>query len=226
MHFNAIIVAGGSGVRFGLKKQFLDLLGVPVLKRAVTCFDAHPAIKRLIVVVPEEDTTLVRQMLLNMDKELVIVKGGKTRQESVMNGLQCAHKSIPVLIHDGVRPLVSSILTDRVIAGLSGIDGCIPALEITDTLKEASDGIVLRTLSRKGFYQVQTPQAFITETLMEAHMKASQEGLNQFTDDSALMESAGKKVKIVEGDPLNVKITFKDDILMAEAILKCRTGLA
>ena len=224
MSFSALIVAGGSGARFGLKKQFLDLNGVPVLKRSVSCFDAYKAIDRLVVVVPEEDIPQTRRMLSDMGKGLVITKGGRTRQESVVNGLHCAHGSRAVLIHDGVRPLVSSSLIDRVIAGLKGVDGCIPVLEVTDTLKMARNGMVVETIPREGLYQVQTPQAFVTKTLLEAHEKALKEGSLLFTDDSALLESAGKLVRIVEGDPLNVKITFKEDIIIAEAILRCRTG--
>lgn len=223
MAFSAVIVAGGSGARFGLKKQFLDLLGIPVLKRTVSCFDAHAALDKLFVVVPEEDMPQARQILADTLKDLVIIKGGRTRQESVMNGLRCAHESQTVLIHDGVRPFISSILIDRVIAGLEGVDGCIPALEVTDTLKEASDGMVIKTIPRSNLYQIQTPQAFVTKTLIMAHEKTSSVGL--FTDDSALLEASGKTVRIVEGDPYNVKITFKDDIVLAEAILRCHTGL-
>ena len=223
MAFSAVIVAGGSGARFGLKKQFLDLLGIPVLKRTVSCFDAHAAINKLFVVVPEEDMPQARQILADTLKDLVIIKGGRTRQESVMNGLRCAHESQTVLIHDGVRPFISSILIDRVIVGLEGVDGCIPALEVTDTLKEASDGMVIKTISRSNLYQIQTPQAFVTKTLIMAHEKSRSVGL--FTDDSALLEASGNTVRIVEGDPYNVKITFKDDIVLAEAILRCHTGL-
>ena len=85
--------------------------------------------------------------------------------------------------------------------------------------------MVVATIPRGSLYQVQTPQAFVRKTLLEAHEKALQDGSLQFTDDSALLEAAGKTVRIVEGDPLNVKITFKQDIIMAEAILRCRTGL-
>ena len=223
MAFSAVIVAGGSGARFGLKKQFLDLLGIPVLKRTVSRFDAHAAIDKLFVVVPEEDMPQARQILADTLKDLVIIKGGRTRQESVMNGLRCTHESQTVLIHDGVRPFISSILIDRVIAGLEGVDGCIPALEVTDTLKEVHDGLVIKTIPRSNLYQIQTPQAFVTKTLIMAHEKTRSVGL--FTDDSALLEASGKTVRIVEGDPYNVKITFKDDIVLAEAILRCHTGL-
>jgi 2-C-methyl-D-erythritol 4-phosphate cytidylyltransferase len=223
MVFSAVIVAGGSGARFGLKKQFLDLLGIPVLKRTVSCFDAHAAVDKLFVVVPEEDIPQTRQILADITKELVITNGGMTRQESVMNGLRFAHESQAVLIHDGVRPFISSSLIDRVIAGLEGVDGCIPALEVTDTLKEVHDGMVIKTIPRSNLYQIQTPQAFVTKALMSAHEKSPGGGL--FTDDSSLLEASGKTVRVVEGDPYNVKITFKDDIVLAEAILRCHTGL-
>jgi 2-C-methyl-D-erythritol 4-phosphate cytidylyltransferase len=224
MGFSAVIVAGGSGERFGQKKQFLDLLGIPVLKRTVSCFDNHPAIERLIVVVPEEDIQQTRHILEGVTKMLVVARGGKTRQESVMSGLQNAQKSLAVLIHDGVRPFITPDLIDRVTMGLTGADGCIPALEVTDTLKEVNAGMVMRTIPRHGLYQVQTPQAFVTQTLISAHENAAKNAV--FTDDSSLLEAYGKAVRIVEGDPYNMKITFKDDILLAEAILRCHTGLA
>jgi 2-C-methyl-D-erythritol 4-phosphate cytidylyltransferase len=222
MAFSAVIVAGGSGARFGLKKQFLDLLGIPVLKRTVSCFDSHAAIDRLYIVVPEEDMQQARQILAGTHKELVITKGGRTRQESVMNGLRCAYESRRVLIHDGVRPFISQGLIDRVIAGLEGADGCIPALEVTDTLKEVDNAVVIRTIPRSNLYQIQTPQAFVTKTLLSAHERAPG---GVFTDDSALLEASGKTVRVVEGDPYNVKITFRDDIVLAEAILRCHTRL-
>ena len=193
-----------------------------MLKRAVSCFDVHAAVDKLFVVVPEEDMPQTRQILADVSKELIITKGGTTRQESVMNGLRCAHESQTVLIHDGVRPFISSRLIDRVIAGLEGVDGCIPALEVTDTLKEVHDGMVIKTIPRSNLYQIQTPQAFVTKTIMKAHDSFSG---GVFTDDSALLEASGKIVRIVEGDPNNVKITFKDDIVLAEAILRCHTEL-
>jgi 2-C-methyl-D-erythritol 4-phosphate cytidylyltransferase len=224
MAFSAVIVAGGSGERFGRKKQFLDLHGTPVLKRAVDSFDAHHAVERLIVVVPEEDIQETRAILSGVEKTLVVTRGGKTRRESVMNGLQCAHERPAVLIHDGVRPFITQDLIERVIEGLLGVDGCIPALEVTDTLKEVRSGVVMRTIPRHGLYQVQTPQAFVTHTLIQAHENAAKDA--EFTDDSSLLEAYGKAVRIVEGDPYNMKITFKNDILLAEAVLRCHTGLA
>ena len=224
MDFSAVIVAGGSGERFGQKKQFLDLLGIPVLARTVSCFDAHRAVKQIIVVVPEEDIPQTRRILKGIGKTLVVAKGGQTRQESVRNGLDCVRESPAVLIHDGVRPLITTELMDRVIEGLKGVDGCIPALEVTDTLKEVQEGMVMKTIPRRGLYQVQTPQAFLTGTLVKAHENAARDGA--FTDDSSLLEACGRTVRVVPGDPCNVKITFREDITLAEAILRCHTGSA
>ena len=221
MSLSAIIVAGGSGQRFGLKKQFLDLKGIPVLKRAASGFIAHESVDQIVVVVPEEDLNLIHEMFSDADKKLVITKGGKTRQQSVFNGLKIARNSKSVLIHDGVRPFVTHSLITRVIEGLTDADGCIPALEVTDTLKEVHSGIIRKTIPRKNLYQVQTPQAFLTQELIEAHKKAFDTGTMDKTDDSALMESMGKTIKVVQGDLLNIKITFENDLILAEAILTC-----
>lgn len=223
---SAIIVAGGSGKRFGLKKQFIELLGIPVLKRSVSCFERHPAIDRIVIVVPEEDMATARSLFPDPAKELLFAAGGKTRQESVRNGLDRTVPSDVVLVHDGVRPFVSQELVDRVILGLEGADGCIPGIEVSDTLKESRDGHVTRTVERSGLYRIQTPQAFVASRLAKAHALAAERGRPATTDDSALLEEAGMRVRLVPGDPMNMKITFQGDILLAEAILRCRTGWA
>jgi 2-C-methyl-D-erythritol 4-phosphate cytidylyltransferase len=101
------------------------------------------------------------------------------------------------------------------------VDGCIPGLALTDTVKEARDGFVVKTIPRGAVYQVQTPQAFVTRTILQEHGKAAEAGSGLFTDDSSLLEAAGRAVRVVRGDPFNIKITFQEDIPMAEAILRC-----
>lgn len=221
MSLDALIVAGGSGRRFGRKKQFLELAGIPVLKRAAACFETHPRVTRIIVVVPDEDVPEAQQLMAGCPKELVVTGGGKTRQDSVRKGLALVGDGPAVLIHDGVRPFVRPELIDRVIAGLEGADGCIPGLALTDTVKEARDGFVVKTIPRGVVYQVQTPQAFVTRTILQEHGKAAGAGSGLFTDDSSLLEAAGLAVRVVRGDPFNIKITFQEDIPMAEAILRC-----
>lgn len=225
MSLSAIITAGGSGLRFGLKKQFIELKGIPVLQRAVTPFLEHESVNHVVVVVPEEDTQMVQEMFPRAGIRLTVTGGGRTRQQSVFHGLTAARDSDIVLIHDGVRPFVSHDLISRVVEGISGVDGCIPALAVTDTLKEAKNGIVERTIPRDNLYQVQTPQAFRTRDIRKAHEEAMHSGIMKITDDSGLIESMGKVVRIVPGDAFNIKITFEKDLLLAEAITLCLTEL-
>lgn len=224
MSLDVVVVAGGSGRRFGGKKQFLDLMGIPVLKRAVACFESHPRISRIIVVVPEEDIPESRDMLSGSSKDILVTRGGETRQESVRNGLGLTGEGRVVLIHDGVRPFVRPELIDRVIEGMAHAEACIPVLPLTDTIKECSDGFVVKTIPRERTYQVQTPQAFVAATLRSEHRKASLSGACLFTDDSSLIEAAGLPVRTVDGDPYNIKITYPGDIPMAEAMLRCLSG--
>ncbi|MEA3222915.1 MAG: 2-C-methyl-D-erythritol 4-phosphate cytidylyltransferase [Thermodesulfobacteriota bacterium] len=220
---SSVIVAGGGGKRFGAKKQFLILSGMPVLKRTVATFDSHPAIHRIVVVVPEEDVSMAKDMLMGLKKVYAIVAGGETRQASVWSGLQLIKDSEIVLIHDGVRPLVSHSLIAKVIDGINGYDACIPALPVADTIKQVKDDIVLKTIPRADVYTIQTPQAFNTAKIIAAHEKADRKR-SIATDDSTLLEEYGANIRVVEGDPYNMKITRRTDMLFAEVIIKCHTG--
>lgn len=223
MAASAIIVAGGSGLRFGWKKQFISLGGIPVLRRTVRCFDSHPLITHIIVVAPLTDIEQVKKLLHGLKTPIDITAGGTTRQESVWNGLQIETSTDLVLIHDGVRPLVSEALISRVIKGIEDFDACIPGIAVSDTIKEADGQFVSRTIPRNTLYQAQTPQAFKRSGILQAHRSAKTCGPGQATDDSALIENAGGKVRLVSGDPFNIKITLKEDISIAEAILQCHT---
>jgi len=214
---SAVIVAGGSGSRFGQKKQFITLGGIPVLLKTVQCFAGNPAIDRLIVVVPSDDVASTTALTRDIPTPHTVVAGGPTRAASVMNGLNAALENHIVLIHDGVRPFVGPDLIHRVIAGLAGCDAAVPGLAVTDTLKEASGSTVLRTVSRRNLYQIQTPQAFFTENILAAHKQAAGQP-EPPTDDSMLIEAQGGRVRIVDGDPYNIKITLLEDMLFAEAI--------
>ena len=223
MTASAVIVAGGSGERFGLKKQFVPLGGVPLIRRAVQAFLSHDAIDVVVVAVPREDMDLAKQILTDVSPRVHLVQGGGTRQESVFNGLAEVEPSGLVLVHDAVRPLVTRELISRVLGGIDEADGCIPVLAVSNTLKEAKAGVVIRTVPRANLYEAQTPQAFHAGKILEAHVLARQRGVLDATDDSALVENAGGVVRTVEGDPMNIKITVKKDLEMAEALLACRT---
>ncbi|MCD6570069.1 MAG: 2-C-methyl-D-erythritol 4-phosphate cytidylyltransferase [Deltaproteobacteria bacterium] len=220
---SSVIVAGGGGKRFGARKQFLDLSGVPVIKRTVLAFDSYPAIHQIIVVVPEEDISMTNDMLMGFKKVYAIVAGGKTRQASVWKGLQLIKDSEIALIHDGVRPLVSHSLIGKVIDGIKGFDACIPALPVADTIKQVKDGFVLKTIPRADVYTIQTPQAFNTSKIIAAHEMANKKR-SIATDDSTLLEEYSADIRVVEGDPYNIKITHEVDMLLAEVIIKCHTG--
>jgi 2-C-methyl-D-erythritol 4-phosphate cytidylyltransferase len=213
---SAIIVAGGSGKRFGGKKQFINLAGEIVLKITVKAFDI-PDINRIVVVVPKEDIDEVQTCLQELKKEIKVVSGGQTRHNSVMNGLNAAGSCNIVLIHDGVRPFVTATLIGRVINGTKEADGCIPVLPVIDTIKIAENGFIKKTVPREYLFAVQTPQAFRMEKIFNAHNKAiGREYIP--TDDSILIEESGGTVKIVEGEHFNIKITLPEDMILAEAI--------
>ena len=213
---SAIIVAGGSGKRFGGKKQYIKLAGESVLIITVKAFDI-PGINRIVVVVPKEDIDEVRTYLQELKKEIKVVSGGPTRHSSVMNGLNAAGDCDIALIHDGVRPFVTASLIERVIDGTKEADGCIPVLPVIDTIKIAENGFIKKTVPRECLFTVQTPQAFKMEMILNAHKKAI--GKDYITtDDSMLIEESGGTVKIVEGERTNIKITLPEDMLFAEAI--------
>ena len=224
MAASAVIVAGGSGTRFGRKKQFLDLCGVPLIRRTVDVFASHEAVDTIIVAVPPEDIDLTRQILEGAASPVRVVQGGRTRQESVYNGLLNIAGAGTVLVHDAVRPLVTGELISRVLEGLGEGDACIPVLAGSNTLKEVREGVVVRTVPRSDLYEVQTPQAFPVLKILKAHTLARQRGILDATDDSAVIEQAGGVVRVVEGDPFNIKITVAKDLEIAEAMLTCRTG--
>lgn len=219
MKASVVIVAAGSGRRIGQKKQFIALRGTPILKRSVAVFDKHDAIEHIVVVVSPEDVSSCSTMLADTSTPLIVTAGGASRSDSVRCGLDHLAHSKVVMIHDGVRPFVTPELISRLLENIEGYDACIPGLEVSDTLKEIHGDTVLKTVSRENLFQVQTPQAFISELIIRAHETRSE----QATDDSFLIEKAGGKVRLVKGDPYNIKITLPEDILLAEAILTCRT---
>lgn len=226
MGADALIVGGGSGIRFGSKKQFFTLGGTPLIGRSVQCLAGHPAVERMIVVVPREDFDLTRPLLAGIDKPLELAPGGRTRQESVRSGLELCRRDGLILVHDGVRPFASRELISRVIAGMGDHDACVPGLAVSNTLKEVDGDLVVRTVPRLKLFAVQTPQCFRAAVIHEAHERAAARGFVEATDDSALVEELGGRVRLVEGDPYNLKITVAEDIAMAEALLKCRSGSA
>lgn len=222
----AVIVAAGRGERAGQPeqgpKQYRHIGGAPVIRHTLENFLAHPAIAEIAVAIHVDDDELFAQAAGALADRVIVVPGGATRQESTLLALLALqNKGLDaVLIHDGVRPFTNAALIDRVIAGLENGGGSLPALGVSDTLKQAGDDhIVTGTIPRHGLFAAQTPQGFAFDAILAAHQQAHTAGRSDFTDDAAIAEWAGIAVKIVEGSPNNVKLTWAKDIEMANTRL-------
>lgn len=226
----AIVPAAGSGTRMGMKtkKQFLALDGTPLLGYALKTMEACPAVQDIVIVASpgEEDycrTAVVEKLGLN--KVAAIVPGGKERQDSVYNGLLALSPEFDiVVVHDGVRPLFSLDILNLVISAAETYGAATCAVPAKDTVKLAGeDNFVTRTLPRDRTWLVQTPQAFRYELIVEAHRRARSDNLLA-TDDTALVESIGGRIKIVMGSYDNIKITTPEDLNVALAIIRAAAG--
>ena len=229
----AILVAGGKGLRMqsSVKKQFIDLDGIPVIVHTLAAFDTHCRVDEIILVVPEQDLDFTRNELLHrfsFSTPLHIIKGGITRQDSVGNGLEkalkiCAQPETTfVLIHDGVRPFVGENLIDRCLDGALKNGACIPALGIIDTVKRADkNGKIIGTLDRDGLFRAQTPQVFRLDLIVKAASYARDTGF-WGTDDASICEHAKLEVDIVDGGPFNIKLTSPQDLIFAGLIIQAQ----
>lgn len=236
----AVIVAGGAGRRFrsNVPKQFASLGGKPLLAHTVARFEAARTIDRIVLVLPPGSLEESRRRLVEHFgvKPVELAPGAETRQASVWEGLRRLDETFDgiVAVHDGVRPLVPPEVIDRVVGEAARSEGCgaIAALPLVDTLKEVSrDGLVTRTVDRDRLYRAQTPQCFRYETLRRAFESAIESGFTG-TDEAALVERMGVRVRVVEGSDRNLKVTTRDDLALAELYLeqegrapaKTRTG--
>jgi 2-C-methyl-D-erythritol 4-phosphate cytidylyltransferase/2-C-methyl-D-erythritol 2,4-cyclodiphosphate synthase len=221
----AIIPAAGESRRMqiGINKQFLRIAGQPVLTRTLLSLKGF-ADEFIIVCRPGEEDQC-RDAIGGILEDYKLLPGGATRQDSVYAGLAHARGDY-VLIHDGSRPLASPDLIRRVIAAAKVHGAAIPALPVTDTIKEVSGGMVQATLDRTLLHAVQTPQVFRRELLLSAYAHA-RKAQQQATDDAFLVESLGQPVSVVPGEAANLKITHPQDILRATQIIgeTIRTGI-
>lgn len=222
----AIVPAAGSGTRMGskTKKQYLALDGIPLVGYALKTMEASPIVQNIVVVVSPGEEEYCRSAVvdkLGLNKVAAIVPGGKERQDSVYNGLLALSPEIDiVVIHDGARPLFSLDILESVIAAAQTHGAATCAVPAKDTIKMADEGnFVTGTLPRDRTWLVQTPQAFRYELIIKAHRSARAGGLLA-TDDTALVESLGGKVKVVMGSYGNIKITTPEDLDVAMAIIK------
>jgi 2-C-methyl-D-erythritol 4-phosphate cytidylyltransferase/2-C-methyl-D-erythritol 2,4-cyclodiphosphate synthase len=214
-----IVVAGGRGTRAGtaMPKQLIELGGRTVLQRSVAVFDAHPATTAMVVVVPADLLADARELVGPTRVECRFTGGGARRQDSVRAGL-AAMPDGPglILVHDAARPFVDAALIDRVIAAAWRTGAVVPAVAARDTVKRvpAPGHLVAETIPREEVWLAQTPQGFRRPVLEEA-VALGAAGV-EATDETMLVERAGRPVEVVEGDDRNVKITTADDVMKAK----------
>jgi len=228
MFVSAILAAGGRGLRLGhvQPKQLLVIAGRSILERSVSLLQTHPDVNEVIVALPGELVDDPPAYLLNTSKPLRVVKGGARRQDSVAAAFRLvSERADVVVIHDAARPFASGALVARTIAAAAESGAALAALGARDTVKQVAGDVVQATLDRQTIFLAQTPQAFRRDVLRDALAVTG-----DATDEAALAERAGHAVRIVEGEPSNIKVTTPEDLVIAEAIGRegkpARTGRA
>ncbi|MDH4029143.1 MAG: 2-C-methyl-D-erythritol 4-phosphate cytidylyltransferase [Nitrospirota bacterium] len=224
----AIVPAAGMGKRFdpSIIKTFAELEGAPLLVHTLKRLHREASITEIIPVLRQQDIEKGLKMAKDhkLDKIKRIAEGGRERQDSIYNALNLLERSGTgndklVLIHDGARPFIPEGTIEKLAEGLKAADGAIPGIPVRDTLKQVDDnGIAVSTLDRERIRAVQTPQLFSFSTLKKAYDKAYREG-HYATDDAALVERNGGRIKIINGSPYNIKITTPEDLDMIRHVL-------
>jgi 2-C-methyl-D-erythritol 4-phosphate cytidylyltransferase len=224
-----IVVAAGQGTRLGgnTPKQYQEIAGVPMVLRALRPFTSHPDVAHVALVLPSEDAAsppaFLQELSTTSASVFLIVPGGRHRGDSVRAGLGALRRECTiVLVHDGARPFVERSVIDAVIDVARQGEGAVPALPLSDTLKEASAGDpthIARTRPRARLWRAQTPQGFPREVLETAYARASRGG-HRATDDSALVEAIGIPVRLVSDSARNMKVTTAEDLALAELLAR------
>ena len=221
MKVTALIVAGGMGKRMGegKNKVFLPLSGKTVIEHTLNAFFLAGSVEEIVIVTRKEDISECERLFSSAKKNVKVVEGGSTRQESVYNGLKGIDDGI-VLIHDAARALIEADIVEQCVEACGKYGASAVGVTCVDTLKRVDEnGFIIETIPREGVYRIQTPQTFKVKDIKYAHEKALEENF-ETTDDCALYEKYMGKIKIVEGTSENIKITFPEDLVLASTILK------
>ena len=219
----AVIVAAGTASRMGgIDKVMAPLENEPMIVRTVRTFQNCDAIKEIIIVTRADLIPKISSICGKFEKVKAVVVGGKDRAESVRNGLgMLSNKVKLVAVQDGARPLITDAVIDRTVRAAHTYGAAAPAIPVKDTIKVVEGGIVATTPDRNTLKAIQTPQVFDFDLLKGAMKKADQDGA-AITDDCSAVELLGYKVKIVEGDERNIKVTTPMDLKIAEMLLEER----
>ncbi|MFB3909634.1 MAG: 2-C-methyl-D-erythritol 4-phosphate cytidylyltransferase [Candidatus Eisenbacteria bacterium] len=236
---HAILLAGGQGRRLatedGSAKAFVSILGRPLLSWSLETFANDPAIETIVVVHAPGRTAHERcrtQILapLGLEDRVLLADGGERRQDSSRRGLEALPEEVRrdpeslVLIHDAARPLVTTFLIHRCLRELAehpDAAGALPALPVRETLKQVEGATIRGTVPREGLWAAQTPQVFRLGPLLQAHEHAAKQGRG-VTDDAALLEASGAVLRVVPGDLENIKVTYPEDRVLVERLLRDR----
>ena len=224
MKITAIIPAAGDGVRFGEKKQLKLLNGRPLIFHTIQPFIKSELINEIILVVPKDDVNQISREFKSTitSKKIVVIEGGRTRQQSVNNGLRISdEESELICVHDGVRPFVTLTLIEKVIKASKGHDGAILALPSTDTILEIEEGNVISIPKREHLWHAQTPQGFQLRAIKNAYELLARVTANDDfvpTDDCSVLLrfSPESRLVVVHGSQTNIKITYPFDLTLAE----------
>lgn len=218
MNTLAVIPSAGFGRRMGgtTPKQFLEIAGRPILEWTLSRFEACPEVDGVILVVPAEAVEATQCQMNRFPKVVRVVAGGKERQDSVWAGLCAAADFHPevVIVHDGVRPMITPALIAASVAEARKSGGAIVAVKVSDTIKRVTDGAICETVDRSTLWAAQTPQTFQFSIIQQAFERAIADGFVG-TDEASLVERIGKPVAIVEGSRFNIKMTTPPDLEMA-----------
>ena len=233
MNVTAIVPSAGTGERMhlGIRKPYISLMGRPILAFILDALDTVSAVDRIIVpVYPGEEHFCENEIIANMSlqKTVRVIAGGETRQESVRNALgQLCDTCDLVLVHDGARPLVTTAMLQTAVTETQTRKATTMAVPVKDTitLLSGDNMVVQQTLPRERLYAIQTPQTFERNLLVRAHQRAVQDGFAG-TDDASLVERLGGNVYVLMGSYANMKITTKEDLVLAEALLARRQNRA
>lgn len=221
-HCSAVILAAGSSTRMGTDKSVLTLDGIPVIIRAVQAFEKHDLVDEIIVVTKEESVPMIADLCAQyaLKKVRRVMAGGATRAESSLIGVTAVDKKAEyIAIHDGARPLITQkVITDALYAARD-YHAAVPVIPSTDTLRMVENGFIGGDVDRDSVIRIQTPQIFDADLIKGALTYAVDKNVT-VTDDSSAVRLTGFKIKTVEGDVNNIKLTTPEDVPVAEAILK------
>lgn len=222
----AIVLAAGAGKRMNsaVRKQYLTLGGKPVLFFSLKAFE-ESEVTEIVLVVGEGEAEYCREQIIDkygIRKISAVVEGGRERYHSVYAGLAAVRGADYVLIHDGARPLLTADIIERSITAVKLHDACVVGMPVKDTIKIVSeDGFSAETPDRSSLWQIQTPQTFFYPLIWEAYESVITKEECAVTDDAMVLErTTGKRVKVIEGNYRNIKITTPEDLIVAEAYLQ------